>query len=563
MKKQLFKILTFYPVYLILFIAYLTLIIFSGFLLHISINHWTLLISFITYNIFLLTYFILKCKASLFQIVSSIFITILLFLSFSSLFAHTYDLSYDGQQYQQTAVIALSHNWNPIYQTKLPIHGEGKFSQSIILGSPKIIWSIDASIYKLTNNINSATSLNIIIMFLAFILCFLALRSLRLDSIPSLILSFLATTTQLFMEQIFSFRQDALSYELLLVGIASLIIALKQKNKLPYFLIIISTLIFLAGSKFTNLFIFIPLTILIFIFAYKYKWYELKIFWLSGIILFLSSLIALANPYITNMIHYHAIDYPYNQTTMIKYSTAEDTTANIKNDNRFELLFYGIFSWSNLGNAQSVANNAQLKVPFALSPTEMLNIGNPTAKLVGGYGVFFSGLFILSLLIYLYLFFQKKDNQDQIIFNWLSLCIGLMFFSVLIDPVPNYARFNGQLELLPVVISVALIIKQKHKKIMIEYMATVLLIVIMTTNLILTFSSTWAFNETAFKNLDSQLSFLKNSHQSYQVYANTFFSNYTLLQQSGVNIQISSKPLKCNKVITLMYTNNGTTLCKI
>ncbi len=108
-----------------------------------------------------------------------------LFLIGSFLLAHTYDFTFDGENYHQTAVISLTNGWNPIRDAQLVIPApvglygiSGEFSKPYVAGYPKALWLIQSSIYTLTGHINSAVVTNLIVGLLAFI--FLSSLLLRL-----------------------------------------------------------------------------------------------------------------------------------------------------------------------------------------------------------------------------------------------------------------------------------------------------------------------------------------------------------------------------------------------
>ena len=121
------------------------------------------------------------------------------------------------------------------------------------------------------------------------------------------------------------------------------------------------------------------------------------------------------------------------------------------------------------------AYNAHIKIPFSTSENELITEADTPSKSVGGYGVFFSGIFILSIGIYLYLTIRKKSKTEMKIFTSLSLVLGLIILSCLLSPIPNYARYISQLGLFPVVIVVALLLIADKKKSIEKTLATVLI----------------------------------------------------------------------------------------
>jgi amino acid transporter len=114
----------FYTAFLIIFFLYLAASIFIGFFAHISINNWTLIAAFASYCIAAMGYMFYRRlgRRGFILLLAAVVLTPLLYWTTTYMFGQTYDLSYDGQDYQQSAIIALADNWNPIYQKAMPIH---------------------------------------------------------------------------------------------------------------------------------------------------------------------------------------------------------------------------------------------------------------------------------------------------------------------------------------------------------------------------------------------------------------------------------------------------------
>jgi hypothetical protein len=94
------------------------------------------------------------------------------FVVFVSVFisSKTYDISFDGMDYQQRAVINLDSGWNPFYEK---IQTSDLRSDSFLNSYPKASWYVYSSAYKLFSNIETAKFINILILPLAFIFFFI------------------------------------------------------------------------------------------------------------------------------------------------------------------------------------------------------------------------------------------------------------------------------------------------------------------------------------------------------------------------------------------------------
>jgi hypothetical protein len=207
----------------------------------------------------------------------------------------------------------------PIYDTSLPITPPNKIDEPIDNGYAKVVWSIDASVYALTHTIDSATAINLIVGLLAFSFLYRALRELGIDTYPAIITTFLAVVTTVYVEQLFTFREDAMSYEWLLIGVSSVFLLVKAHTKLPYFLCALTALVFLAGTKDSDLFMFLLLLGLFTYVSVVKKWYRLRSFKITMVLGVVIGFITLFNPYMTNIIRYRAVDCPFNQKAMRVY----------------------------------------------------------------------------------------------------------------------------------------------------------------------------------------------------------------------------------------------------
>jgi len=554
-----------YSAYILFFIAYLVVFIFVGFLFHVYINNYTFLSAFISYNLAAGLYLFKAANRNrIKQFLIWLSITPVLFLASATAFSHTYDISYDGQDYHQSAIIALSNKWDPLYQNALPINPSNPVDKPVDEGYGKTIWSIDSSIYKLTRNIDSALAINLIIGFIALSLAFVALLEFDLSPLNSLLLAIAAVFTTIFIEQTFSFREDALSYELMIIGLSSLILLYRRKNKLVPLLGLFVSVVLIASIKDSNLFMFIPLVILSIYIIIQRKIYRLSYFKPLATGAFIIAVLLLFNPFVTNLYDHHAIYYPFNTPYFANSIKSQDIPINIANDNRFELFFAGIFSRATNGNyrdngSQALAN---LKVPFSFTGNDLLAESSVSAKTAGGYGVLFSGIFVISLLAYVYLLVKDFKSKNRTTVLWLTGGMILVIGSCLISPAPNYSRYISELYLIPTAVAASLLITGGKGLIGRRFIG-LLIICLLLVNIFLDGTLSYASQYYAFRSINSQLNNLTESKQTYLVYDGDFYSNYLKLKSRGVKIVESPKPISCAGEIILDSSIGSTVLCKI
>jgi hypothetical protein len=232
-----------------------------------------------------------------------------------------------------------------------------------------------------------------------------------------------------------------------------------------------------------------------------------------------------------------------------------------------KLFYYGIFSRAQSGSAQDSSSNAHLKIPFTGSVEEFLDEANSATKLVGGYGVYFSGIFILSVGAYLYLAIRKKTKVELGVFHDLSLILLLILISCLLGPVPNYARYEGQLDLFPIAIIVSLLILSRNSW-KADKIIALALIVLLSLNIVPDIILASRIDAKSFNILNSQLTSLQRSDKTYLVHVGAFYSDIVRLKSHGIKIVVSQKPLACSNMIFLdgYFVGNkvsGTELCEL
>jgi hypothetical protein len=552
-----------YTSFLLLFFLFLGTLIFTDFFLDISVSRWTLPVAFTGYIGLWLIYFAIShaSRPQFLKLGITTVLSLLVFTFGTALFAHTYDTSYDGQYYHETAVMAFAQGWNPIHHPNLPLPVPSSGTAAFDEGAPKVLWAIDGSIYAFTHSMNSVTVLNLLIAFLAFIFVLRTLKILGIDTKWAIVISSLTVCTTIFSEQLFSLREDSVSYDFMAIAICCLILVRRQPRQYLYILYFVTCIILLAGSKLSNDYVCLALVVIAAYVIAKTKLYRQRSSRAIATFGVVAAFVMLSNPYFTNIFHYHALDYPYNQPVFAQSFRESGVPANIRNGSRLKLFYYGIFSSAEISNANNPAAYARLKIPFSLSANDMINVASENANLVGGYGVWFSGIFVLSLAAYLYLLITKRSKLEKSILRWLSLLIIIVFITCLLIPIPNYARYNTQLTLLPIAVIVVLLIWPSHRK-RTRILAS-LLAFCMFINIYFDIIPAAALREGAFDGLHDQLTSLRLPNTTYLVHASLFYPDYVTLESAGVKIRISAHSVTCHSPTVLDFSRGTTLLCPI
>ncbi len=179
--------------------------------------------------------------------------------------------------------------------------------------------------------------------------------------------------------------------------------------------------------------------------------------------------------YIQNFIDHQSFTYPLTGEGKIDIIT-NNSPAGFENKNHFYQLFYGIFGqMENL--LYDISNPlSKPKIPFSVYKLELLSPGIDTR--ISGFGVFFSGVLIISLIGICRHVINSKNNKNQRILVGISTAF-LLIMTVTI-PAGWWARYNPFIWLIPLIY--LFIFKPSSKTKNILYYALCTIIVLNTSH---------------------------------------------------------------------------------
>lgn len=381
--------------------------------------------------------FLYKKQLNNSSFIFSIFLLIILTFFISLLCSNFYDYSWDGNAYHKTAIGFLANGWNPIIETAknfadrvYPLISTTTFIWEE--SYPKATWIFGATSYLFWGNIESGKSYNILMIIAAFSLTFSYLLQKKVDSIYSLFLSLIAAFNPVALAQCLSFYVDGflqLSIYLLCFELLKILI---EVNKLEKRVSIVTSAFLMAlaiNTKFTGL-LFSFFYILFFVFIYFYftknLYKTIKIssfFLLSGI---LSTFWVGANCYTKNLVLHKNIGYPIIGENKIDIIDCNSPFTEV---NRLKNLFTSLFS--KLDNfVFDTGRVPEFKIPFTLNHSEIDYLGIVDPRL-SGFGLFFSGIFIISLILIILFFLREKQNTRNK-FLVLMVLLSTTFFSMIL-----------------------------------------------------------------------------------------------------------------------------------
>ena len=302
----------------------------------------------------------------------------------------------------------------------------------------------------------------------------------------SIIVSLIATINPIVISQMFSFYVDGLMGLLLYLVILNMYKFIKNDEDKLLKIIIASLIIIISNVKFTGL-----AYCGVFCLGY-YIYYVIKkligkevkkvirntLYFVFVVIM--AVMVVGSSSYVKNTLEHKNPFYPLMGKDKVDIMTALQPES-FKNMSPIEKNFYSIFSkTADIG----VFNNREpeLKVPFTVELTELEQINYDTR--IGGYGVFFSGIFIISLIIILFFTIDSIRKKDiSIIIYLIPIIITVLLMVFLTDS--WWARYAPQLYLF---VLISLLLFGKSKGILLEYVFCIFSIIILL-NSVLCFNS--------------------------------------------------------------------------
>ncbi len=444
------------------------------FLCNISISYMHLPVAFVLSLIELH----LINKENYKNILISSFIVLIVSVFSVNICGQIFDTSYDGNSYHKEAIGLLKNGWNPIYSSAESFGKKIDYDAGHTIwieNYPKASWIIGATIYKITNNIETAKVFNLLILFIVFFIIAYLINKYYKNKIFAILMPLAVCTLPILWQQLLSLYLDGFLGFILLLIIIYMYLLIKDEKK-EYFFVMGCLLIIIINLKFTGL-LYAGLFCLGYYIVYlikKIKNKEYKDIWQFTLkfilILIVSLLIVGSNSYVHNLVLHHNPLYPLIGKDKKDIMTplqpkSFDTKSPIEKN------FYSIFSYSaNIGKFNN--GEPELKKPFVKTYYEQMQISEDTR--IGGFGVYFSGILIISLLLiitYFIILIVKKEYDDLIM---LGIPFIITILCLFIIGETWWARYYPQLYFIPLM-ATFILFKNKH---IYKILGTILLIML-------------------------------------------------------------------------------------
>lgn len=366
----------------------------------------------------------------------------------------TFDYSYDGRAYRQNAIYMLLNGWNPVYED--PIFKFKQFSSNFIWNIHYTKFGEIVSATLSIINLESGKARNLLLIIASFLYAFSIFRNLKIKTRMAFFITLFLSLNIISLLQVITFYVDGLIASFyLIVLLAILDLETNSSNHRLKYVILIISVVSLFSTKISTA-SFIAVAVVLY-FAYKVlrKKYSdlLKIFY-SGIISLFFIILFNVNPFITNLQSGKAMFYPIlgkDSLDVILWNMPD----SIKHLNYPERLLASIYS---ITYNNSRDPELKLKWPFTRDKSRGEGAVGYDTRL-GGFGILFSGVLSISILILIYILFSKNyKKRDKLVL--FSVVFGLFLATMNISSF--WARFVSFITFIPFIIVLALVLKDKR-----------------------------------------------------------------------------------------------------
>ena len=390
----------------------------------------------------------------------------MLLLGISAMLSNrVFDSSWDGARYHKSMTGVLKWGWNPLRETFYDFAEDTPFlaevDESWYDAYPKgtEIWA--ASLYSITNNIETGKCFNFLAMIALFCICYAILTQTRqFRKLQMSLAAFLCVVNPITLTQVTTYYVDGFLWQMFLACMAALLYLTflgdgKYKNSCTYLIFI--TICLGLNIKFSALVYFGLLCICFF--GYWVVQKCLREGWRAGKRWILNRFMLFASAAIFGTAFLGATSYGINAVrhanplyTMIGSGRIELLVTHLPKSyhNMVHPVQFVASLFSKTSNTNAL-ERIEWKVPFTYSATEIAAAQHHDTR-TAGWGVLFSGIFIISLIVICAAAIRLKNRKGAAadVLHLAMLLITVYACSICFVPGLSWARYNGALLYLPV-----------------------------------------------------------------------------------------------------------------
>jgi len=478
---------------------------------------------------------------------------VLLVFSSASLTLITRDDTVDGTAYHEPAVGALRYGWNPVSETVQDFYKKGNppfklnpsdYGALWVNHYPKAHWIYGANMYRLTGNIETGRSMNVLVMFILLLLTFSYVIRIFKPGVATL-LALLVAFNPIGVTQLFSYYNDGMMGNLLFIMIVLLTVLIDKKrrsnNRIMLYAFLSMVIAIAINTKFTG-FVYTAaycLAYLLFMFIVKPTKNEYIKFMVAGVVALVVGVFIIGlSVYPKNFIQKGNPFYPLAGQGSVDIITSNEP-ASFQGMRGIKKLFIANYSQTSNVSAGS-GTEPSIKPPLTLGLSELPSLSLVDAR-IGGYGVWFSGVLTISILCIVgyacYVLVKRKWKYE---FWLLTVPLVATIGLLLVVSDAWWARYFPQMYVLPMAALIMLLARKR------AVIAAVLTSTILF-NIVLSMSIQFPAQHQDIQYTNNELSLIDkltdNGKYTPKVYLNGYAGYaYRFYDRYG-KIDILSKPL--------------------
>ncbi len=422
-----------------------------------------------------------------------------------------YDLSWDGQWYQQVGIYRMAEGWSPL---KTPMQTFANDIQLWIRHYAKGLWYMSTAMMVTTGHIESGKFVTWLALDAAFLAVLAACLDAGMRRGRAVAVGALAALNPVVTTQVLAFMVDGLMVCYLACYTAVLFSAFRRASRLVIF-VGLSAVICSINSKLTGLVFLCFITVGAGLYClFKRRDLLWRFVGLNLGAIFLGTVVFGYNPYITNTIHRGHPFYPYMGTKTYPSLAQQgnegiekyETPHNMLGRNRFVRHGLALFGQPGV-QPYNDGQNARLMWPFMV-PLRKLIVYSTHEPRVAGFGPFFSGALLLSLPLAGWVLFKDR-TRELLLLGYVTLILSL---SASLHT--WWARYGPQMWWIPILPVIAIFFSSRSR---IQMRMAWVLVAILMINALTVAAIHLDWEIMATRTLNRQLTELQNSGKEIEV----------------------------------------------
>lgn len=441
------------------------------------------------------------------------------------------DLTYDGQSYHQEMVIQMANGWNPVYESfpkENPLH-------VWVQHYPKAYESIGAVLYRIFQKITFIKAINTLFFIISFFypFCYFSKKNSLQTSI---LISAIIALNPVVLIQLMTNLIDGFLYTTIIITFFAYLLSKEHKS---YRWELLIGLLLLINIKFTGIIFAGALYGVFLVDGLFIRKETLKIHIRETLIIGIIAIPFLIAPYFLNFIQNGHPLHPVMGEHKIDFIQDYEPEL-LKDQNRVSQFV--------LSNLASIGNkgDSKVKIPFTFTQNELQKNRNGAPR-TGSFGVWWSGILLLSLLYYGFCVVKIGRNFKLSTYEAL---LGLMILLILLNKAGWWLRYTPYFWLAPLLIYFSLQRYNTHAK----FLKVLFAMVLVNASFTLLISLGVKYKDG--NQLKQTLRQLAQTQQPIKVDFDNYLGNKVLFKEYGIEYEEAKaetfkKPLQINNIVII------------